>query len=279
VLKLKISLADAPGPWVQTASGWRCRESWIEPVAHPALEALSSVSVDGIRVIVRERCPGRNGREHASDWPGDFITADLGPGSVRLHAGRRGTAPLYLAATGATMLGSWDLADLRHAVSADHLVDREVARLLTMRFRYGHQTIFANAFRLTERSTADFTSDGLRLGYPQSAMHSRARELRDGADAVAAYERLLHAAVTRRAYDPASACVELSGGLDSANVAATLAALHPGQVTASAMMILGEAGIQQAARRAKLKCSPGSAATRWWPGLPPSSRTRRWAPG
>jgi hypothetical protein len=47
-------------------------------------------------------------------------------------------------------------------------------------------------------------------------------------------------------------CVELPGGLDSGNVAATLGALHPGQVTASALMILGEAGTQQAAWRAEL---------------------------
>jgi hypothetical protein len=252
MLKLKISLADAAGPWTRTASGWQYRESSIKPVAHPALETLSSAREVGIRVTVRERCPGRNGQEHDSDWPGDYITIDLGPRTMRLHAGQRGTAPLYLTTDGDTLLGSWDLADLHQAVSVGHLIDREVARLLTMRFRYGHDTIFAGAFRLTERSTAEFTSGGLRLGYPTPALHSRARELRDGADVVAAYERLLHSVVTRRAYEPARACVELSGGLDSANVAATLAALHPGQVTASAMMLLAETGIQQAARRSEL---------------------------
>jgi hypothetical protein len=252
MLKLRISLADAGGPWTRTASGWKCRESWIEPVAHPALETLWSTSESTSRVVVRERCPGREGQDHANDWPGDFIAVDLGSRTVRLHAGSRGVAPAYLAADSGAMHGSWDLADLRQAVSADDLADREVTRLLMMRFRYGRDTLFARAVRLTERSVAEFSDQGLRISYPQAALHSQARGLREGADVVAGYERLLRAAVTGRAYEPGTACVELSGGLDSANVAATLAALHPGQVTASAMMILGPAGAQQAARRAEL---------------------------
>jgi len=252
MLKLRISLADAGGPWIQSGSTWRCGESRIEPVPHPALETVSSVGEGGARTIVRERCPGRDGQRHAADWPGDFIAVELGPRRVRLRAGLRGVAPVYLAADGDTVRGSWDLADLRGAMSANDLVDREVARLLTMRFRYGRDTLFAGALRLTERSAAIFSDAGLHLGYPEPAMHSRARELREGADVVDAYGRLLEAAVTSRVYEPASACVELSGGLDSANVAATLAVLHPRQVTASAMVILGAAGTQQAARRAEL---------------------------
>lgn len=121
-----------------------------------------------------------------------------------------------------------------------------------MRFRYGHDTIFAGARRLTERSTAWFAGTGLRLAYPEAAEHGCARKLAPGADVIAAYERLLRAAVTSRAYDPRKTCAELSGGLDSANVAATLGTLHPGQVTASAMILPGETGIQQAFRRADL---------------------------
>jgi asparagine synthase (glutamine-hydrolysing) len=252
MLKLKISLDDTGGPWSPTADGWQCRESAIELVAHPALETLTSMTESGIHVIVREHCPSHGGQEHSSAWPGDYVTVDIGPRRVWLRAGPRGIAPLYLAATGDILRGSWDLADLRHAVSTSRLVKREVARLLTMRFRYGRDTIFDGAYRLTERSTAEFTSNGLQLCYPPPAMHTRARQLRDDVDVVAAYERLLRSAVTRRIHQPGTVCVELSGGLDSANVAATLAALYPGQVTASAMMILGEPGTQQAARRADL---------------------------
>jgi hypothetical protein len=253
MLKLRISLADAGGPWARSGDWWWCGESVIEPAAHPALETLVTAGEAGTRVIVRERCPGRDGQDHDEDWPGDFTAVELGPRRVGLRAGLRGVAPVYLAAVGGgTLRGSWDLADLRGAVSADDLTDREVARLLTMRFRYGRDTLFAGALRLTERSGAVCSDAGLQAGYPEAAMHGRARGLRDGADVVAAYGRLLEAAVTSHAYEPGSACVELSGGLDSANVAATLSALHPHQVTASAMIITGDAGVQQAARRAEL---------------------------
>jgi hypothetical protein len=121
-----------------------------------------------------------------------------------------------------------------------------------MRFRYGHDTLFADTRKLTERSDAVFTDKGLKLCYPHAAKHSKARELRREANVVAAYERLLGAAISARSYDPASACVELSGGLDSANVAASLGSLHPNQVAASAMLLLGDTGVQQTARRAEL---------------------------
>jgi asparagine synthase (glutamine-hydrolysing) len=255
MLKLTVSLADAAGPWTRSEGAWRCGESVIDPVAHPALETVFASGEGGTRVVVRERCPGRDGRDHTDDWPGDFIAVELQPRRVRLHAGLHGVAPVYLACGGGTLHGSWDLAGLRGAVSGDRLVDREVARLLTMQFRYGRDILFAGAVRITERSAAVFTDDGLQTAYPAPALHGRARRLRESvkdADVIAAYEQLLGTAVTARAYDPGSACVELSGGLDSANVAATLGALHSGQVTAAAMIILGEAGIQQVARRAAL---------------------------
>lgn len=217
MLTMTISLDDAKGPWTCTDGAWTSRTSIIEPVAHPALEAITDSSGDVLRITVRERCPGRDGEPHQGDWPGDFLTAELSARMVLLHAGRRGSAPLYVATDGLTLRGSWDLAALRPAISADRLTDREVARLLTMRFRYGHETLFAEARQLTERSSAQFTDDGLTLRYPVPALHGRARELRPGADAVAAYERLLESAITSRAYDPDTACVELSGGLDSAN--------------------------------------------------------------
>jgi asparagine synthase (glutamine-hydrolysing) len=252
MLKLAISLDDAAGPWTRTGDAWRSGRSAIEPVTHAALETITDAVGGGFRVTVRERCPSRDGEQHTGSWPGDFVTAELGHRSVRLHAGERGVAPLYLADDGGVLRGSWDLADLRGTVSAGHPDARETARLLTMRFRYGHDTIFTGARRLTERSAARFTGTGLHMAYPQAAEHGRARQLAPGAGVIAAYERLLRAAVISRAYDPRTACAELSGGLDSANVAATLGALHPGQVAASAMILPGETGIQQAARRAGL---------------------------
>lgn len=252
MLKMTISLDDAAGPWTLTNGTWRCGTSVIKPVQHPALETIRTALDSGLQLTIRERCPGRAGQPHTGDWPGDFITVELGPRTVQLEAGERGVAPLYLSVKSDSLRASWDLADLRHNLTSSRLNAREIARLLTMRFRYGHDTLFADAHTLTERSTAVFTHDGLHMTYPPAAHHSEARELRAEADPVAGYERLLEAAVASRVYDPARTCIELSGGLDSANVGATLGSLHPGQITASAMLLPDEVGIQQAIRRTQL---------------------------
>lgn len=252
MLELTISLADAAGPWAWSDGSWRSGASVIEPFTHPALETVARAADDVHRITIRERCPGQDGRPHRDDWPGDFVTVELGAGTVRVHAGQRGTAPLYLAADGRALHGSWDLARLRGVVSADRLDDREAARLLTLRYRYGHDTLFRDARRLTERSAAMFTDDGLTMHYPGDALHGQARALRPDADVIAGYDRLLRSAVAERSYAPDTTCAELSGGLDSANVAATLGILHPGRIAASAMILPGETGAQQAGRRADL---------------------------
>ncbi|MFB9831809.1 hypothetical protein [Actinoallomurus acaciae] len=93
--------------------------------------------------------------------------------------------------------------------------------------------------------------NGLALRYPDPAPHSRPRTLRpDAGDAVIdAFEQLLVDTIGGHVYDPATACAELSGGMDSANVAATLGVLHPHQVETAAMIVLSDAGCQQARRR------------------------------
>jgi hypothetical protein len=121
-----------------------------------------------------------------------------------------------------------------------------------MRFRYSQETMWSGLHRLTERSHAVFDAGGLRLGYPLAATHSTARRLRADADVLTAYEDLLEQSIGRRTFDPETATVELSGGLDSANVAASLGSRHPALVTASALLILDDAGQQQQRRREEM---------------------------
>ncbi|MQA84316.1 MAG: asparagine synthase [Streptosporangiales bacterium] len=248
MLKLKIALRDAIGPWTWADGRWRSGRSWIEPYAHPALERQSVTEGSTVRVTVRERTAGDL---DPPGWSLEFTRVALTTGRIVLSTGPGGVAPLYLTAGHGTLYGSWDLADLRDHVDPTKLVEREVARLLGIRFRYGHDTVFAGITRLTERSTAVFDASGLALRYPEPALHSRARQLRDGADVVVVvYEHLLGRAISQHIYDPATSCVELSGGQDSANVAAALGNLHPGRVTACALLIVGDAALQQARRRA-----------------------------
>ncbi|MCO5969205.1 MULTISPECIES: asparagine synthetase B family protein [Actinoallomurus] len=242
MLKLKISIDDTNGPWTWDGRRWTHGRSWIEPYAHPALERLHAYG----RFCIRERMACRDGQ------PADFLDIRIDAGRVRITAGLRGVAPLYVAEQAGVLHGSWDLFDLRPHIDPGKLLDREVARLLAFRVRYGHDTVFAGVYRISERSTAVYDRNGLTLHYPEPALHSRSRQLRpdvDDAAVIDAYEQLLAGAVAGHRYDPASSCVELSGGMDSANVAATLGALHPAQVSAGALIILGDAGRQQIRRR------------------------------
>ncbi|MCX9192960.1 asparagine synthase [Carbonactinospora thermoautotrophica] len=229
--------------WRWDTDRWTSGESWIKPFAHPALErSLVHNGAQGACVVVRESAVVRE--SHAE---GEFIRVELRPGRVRITAGLHGTAPVYLTAAGDLLEGSWYLPDLRHACTAGRLLDRAVVRALTRRHRYSSDTLFTGVHRLTERATATFTPEGLRIDYPPPALHvARARRLRPGVDPVEAFDGLLADIVAR--YAVPSAGVELSGGVDSANVALTVAALHR-EAGSYGLLFDGELGEQQQRRR------------------------------
>ncbi|GAA2530802.1 asparagine synthase-related protein [Winogradskya humida] len=251
MLKLHIRAKDVPGRWTWTGRQWQSGASWIEPYDHPALEVLDQTP-DSPAMVVRERIPGRDAQPHHPQWAGDFVVVQFAGDSMWLEAGTHGIAPIYLIEHGNVLHGSWDVADLADQVREAPLQERELVRQLTGRFRYTHETLWEGLNWLTERSRAVYSRHGLRLCYPLAAAHGRPRQLHPDADPVAAYQRLLDEVLDRHAYDPATTAVELSGGLDSANVAATLGARHPGQITAAAMLIVGDAGEQQQDRRRRM---------------------------
>jgi hypothetical protein len=251
MFKLRIHPRDIDGPWTWTGRQWQAGTSWIEPYTHPALEVLGPDDTSPA-MIIRERCPAVTGQPHHTGWPGDFITIQPSNGTMWIEAGVRGVAPLYLIVTDTVLHGSWDVADLAPSLRHAPLNEHEVVRQLSTTFRYTHDTLWQGLHWLTERSQAVFGAHGLGMRYPLPAGHGRPRELAPGADPVAAYEQLLDLALSQRFYDPASTAVELSGGLDSANVAASLGAAHPGQIAAAAMIIVGPAGVQQQDRRRQM---------------------------
>lgn len=271
MLKLQIDVRDLGGAWTWSGGVWRCGNSWIEPFSHPALEALLIMDGTAWCAAVRERRWGArivsarpstvasaDYRERLAEMrrsPGDFVIVEGDPEEIQLSAGVQGVAPLYLTSSGDQLAGSWDLTDLRGRLAADRLVEREMARLLTLRPRYTHETVFAGVHRLTERATATWDGTGLTVRYPSDAVHATARELHDGADVIAGYEALLDEVLAARPYDPDAAAVELSGGVDSANVAASLAARDPGRLIMAAMLLPGPAGRQQRRRRTELNAT------------------------
>jgi hypothetical protein len=261
VLAFHLARADLCGPpwrW----DGDRCRrDSWIAPLAHPLLEHGLLVGVGRILVWTRERTepaatvPGctagtddeRIQRIKATD--GEYLIIQLDRDTVRIHAGPYGTAPLYLAAGDRALDGSWDITTLRNHCRADHLVDRVLTRVLTRQHRYGADTPFAGIRRLTERATATWDPDGLRLRYPAPAPHIVwPRRVREGVDPIDSFGQVLGRVVGRYPTSRQQAAVELSGGADSANVALSLAE-HHGRPRSVGLVLAGELGRHQKYRR------------------------------
>lgn len=242
--------------------------SWVEPFTHPSLEHFAATDTENVYFCIRERnsressfFPPHGGVEQMESstyrmsvdttkrWPLDFILVEINGSGVQVSTGVWGSAPIYLSDIDGTLYGSWLLPDLAQHRGVDGLVDREVCRFLTLRHRYGCETVFSGVYRLIERAQAKLTSKGLSITYPTAALHARPRTLRPGAAVLDYYEGLLAQAVQARDYTPEEIVVELSGGLDSANVAMTVASLYPSRCTSYALMLDGPTGQQQASRR------------------------------
>ncbi|WP_329173322.1 hypothetical protein [Streptomyces sp. NBC_01477] len=268
MLKFTLSTAaigqDA-AEWEWNGWAWRSGDDEIMPYLHPALHP--SMITDGAEtvVVVRElgrgepaAVPGKPARvtpdrlrQTLAGHDGqhlDRTVLHIRAGALTVRAGTWAVAPVYLAGDERALTGSWDPADLRGAIRAATLLDREVARLLSRRHRYGHDTVWSTVHRLTERSVASWSGGTPSLRYPAAALHAQPRPLRQGADVLSAFEAVLTAAVRRRA-ESAHGAVELSGGLDSANVAAGLTASQSAPVTPAALLIGGSVDQQQRRRR------------------------------
>ncbi len=272
MLTCSVNLRTGSGPWE-----WRGEEeSWgrgadrVRPLDHPALEARAVTDGTRTLLVVREKAGGRpsllrsiaparvdtavydRAVKECQDFPLQGIWIEAGPDGLRLTTGLGGVCPLYLAHDNGRLTGSWQLMDLGDRLGADRLQEREVTRLLTGFPRYGHNTLFTTVKRLSERSTAYADADGLRLVYPAAAEHSQPSELADHvgeAELVGAFEALTGHVFAKRPVAPEQTAAQLSGGMDSTNLAITLALAHPGAITPCAMLIGGEAGPQQEARR------------------------------
>ncbi|MFI8930595.1 asparagine synthase-related protein [Streptomyces sp. NPDC053474] len=273
MLTLTIDLRSTEGPWrwCGTNDGcWVRGSDRVRPLNHPALE--SRAVSDGTRtlMVVRERStqaasllrstsPVRvddavyvRAREECGTWPLQSVWVEDGPGGVSVHTGLGGVCPLYLTHADGALFGSWQLMDLKAHFGPDCLDELEVMRLLTGQTRYGHQTLFATVKRLSENSTARADARGLHLHYPPAAAHAQPSGLADhvdGPELVDAFEALVDHLLAQRPLTPARTAAQLSGGKDSTNLAISLGLAHPGEITPCAMLIGGQAGPQQQARR------------------------------
>jgi asparagine synthase (glutamine-hydrolysing) len=272
LLKFSIdrkAVRDSSLGWTWTGRSWRHGASTIEPYDHPALNHEMVTDGAAVAVISSERgsgCPPRAAAQpvvldatgyrtrlrEAEEASLDTTVVEMAAETVTVRAGLWAVAPLYLVGDEGRLQASWDLADLRGRCRSHALVDREIARLLRLQHRYGHDTPWQDVYRLTERSTASWTTGNPTLCYPPGAAHTRPRALRPGVDVIDAYEALLDRAVNRRHFRSESSAVELSGGMDSANVAASLATAAGSDIAACAMLLGGAVGDQQVRRRLEM---------------------------
>jgi hypothetical protein len=254
MLRLRIDSRALNDSWQWSGGEWVNGNSWIRPFIHPSLEAAASTGPSGTVFTVRERMPTGVAVPPPASAPGDFTSVEIDTRQHRVHVstGAFGSAPVYVCQRDGILHGSWDLTEL--PLSGMALNEREIARLLTLRLRYTAETVFTGVYRVTERATVSTGLSGqVQIRYPAPALHSAPRRLVPGADVTGAYEDLLRAVVSEHAYDPGATLVELSGGVDSANTALTLAALTGGHlVTPGAMILDGKRAAQQIPRRREL---------------------------
>jgi len=241
--------------------------SRVTPLDHPMVE--HAAFTDGTRTLIlaREKVAGSSSLNagvhnvsaaqldehtaHTSDWPGDFVLVRTAPDvPIRVAVGAARTSPLYVAADGGCLVGSWDMGDLKPFAGRLHAV--EVARLLVFRPRYSTQTVFEGIHRLTERSTAHF-GGSLVITYPEPALHHEPRELVPGADVLGTFTDLLREALDARPWNPDSTVFHLSGGFDSGCIGTTAAVRHPRQIRTAALLIDGPGRAQQERRRAGMR--------------------------
>lgn len=242
MMRFEVHSDSLAGHWHWQGAMWRSGSSWISPLASPALRRDSNFADQGLRLAVREVRAN-----------GDFVEMEIEPGeTLKVTAGPLGVAPLYISECESRIVGSWDPVDLAPFASADSLSPAVVARLLTRRHRYSTDTLFSRITRVTAGSTVVWRpSSGLVLRYPASAAHViQPRVLRQGADPVAHFGRMLD----RVASDACETqdgpiAVELSGGLDSTNVAASVAQATTGTILSAGLLVAGITGRAQIARR------------------------------
>lgn len=290
MLSFRVQVADLERPsWSWEQGAWRWRQSWLRPVAHPALESQRLQTDEfGAVLVVRERrradppIPDRAEQIaiERDTWGGDYVIIEASPCGLGLRVGPFGTMPLYVTATGGELAGSWHLPDLGDLLSVDRLNPRAMARALSRHHRYSTDTLFANVHQVTERATVAMGATGCTVTYPPAAEHVlQARELRDDVDPVDAFD-LLHTQLVERLPDLCGGVgAEISGGADSANVALSLSKTDRMGLRSFGLVMPGNLGTEQQLRRKAITSAFGYADTKipstdHAPFVPTGSRAR-----
>ncbi len=238
MLKFRIARSDLSSHWSTSADGWQAGGSSVLPFRNPALESFAVTDGERTLLVNRERGTVSHATaitnvspeelrelfEEAVAWPLDHLTLLLSRHEARLeaHAGRWGTAPLYLCERDGVLYGDWDAAALYPYLDA--ALDPQLAAVFLARFAqpYSRRTVIEGLMWLTTGAHATWSArESLSLHYPPAEPVPRPRPLKAEADAPAIFLGILEASMRRWLDRGPIAGAHLSGGLDSALVVAT----------------------------------------------------------
>ncbi|MCQ0092254.1 hypothetical protein FGD77_11310 [Roseovarius sp. M141] len=198
---------------------------------------------------------------HSTEWPlnNQLILID-NSGKVSIRAGGWGSAPVYLAPHATTLYADWDPARLYGHISGEIDPVRAALALAGFGHPYSRHTLFRGLFLLTERSHATFDPETGRLDikYPASAKRVLPRRLRPDADVTNAFESVLVSSLRRFLDTTSTACVQVSGGLDSAVIATALSRIPGVRVTGCGILVPGPSGVAQIRRRDEILTRAGA---------------------
>ncbi len=270
MLSLTFPCDESAGQWRHDGRSWRSGRIKITPYAHPNLEHLSRAGPSGALFVVRERRADRAGetpapldltpdaavadlRAEMRAWPGDFVMVAVpadGP-SCELEAGRWGTAPVFLTAGARGLEADWDPTRLYPHLRAGVDFGRLAHTLVNLGCPYSRRTLFPDLWQLTERATAVWTPEaGVGVVYPPTLQWPRVGRLRPDADVFGAFRGAVERSLGRwfdLGREPIA--TELSGGLDSTALTIIAAMVSPATVRSYGIIMPGDNGRHQAARR------------------------------
>lgn len=270
MIKAEMALADLAFAPVVHEGRLTLGASHLIPHTHPMLETLLVRMPDRWFVVVRERkagdgpdAPGHvavvDARDDASYhalhqdcllWPLDYVLIEAARAGhrLRIRAGVLGTAPVYCRVADDRVSVSWDSADFARGPA---VIDPEVAiHQLVLRTTYAARQLYTGVVLLTERASLFVEPGVARYRYPEAVQDASPSD-DYGEDMLPRFSAALERAVSLRPWLGGSVSLELSGGMDSATVAAVLAKLHQ-DIDTKGILLDGEVRGPQVRRRLQI---------------------------
>lgn len=282
MLSFRLSDDALARPWQTEDRRWQCGECFIEPFDHISLEYFAFAQGSQMTFVVRERLNGYSAplkpqfpqivdidskqavqiMAEMEEWPLHFMIIRLCTEQAHLKVsvtnGAWATAPVFFTVSAGCLVGHWDVAVLYPWLKNATPDEIRLAHFLAaFETPYSAKTIFPGLYMLTERACAVWegkSSDHvfIRITYPPATPSPGKRMLKPGADVLSMFEKIMSQSVNRWLLPQAHIAAELSSGLDSGVVSAVCSGISSTPVHTYGIIVPGEDGVLQQARRAEM---------------------------